>query len=210
MSERWGKVSFWLIVGGFNLGFFPMHLLGLQGMPRRIYTYGPEMGWGTLNLVATIGAAVAILGGVIFVANALLSLRFGRVAGADPWGGSTLEWAIPSPPEPHNFAHMPFVTSIAPMWDGEGTLAAMDGLAEDRREVLITSVVDAVPQYRQESASPSLWPLVAALAVSGLFVWSIFSPWALVWGAIPVGAALAAWFWPTRPRRTRGLLAVRQ
>jgi heme/copper-type cytochrome/quinol oxidase subunit 1 len=88
MSERWGVVAFALIVGGFNLGFFPMHMLGLMGMPRRIYTYGPEMGWGPLNLVATIGSAIAIAGGLVFVANAMLSLWWGDRAGPDPWGAA--------------------------------------------------------------------------------------------------------------------------
>jgi cytochrome c oxidase subunit I+III len=208
LSERWAKLAFWLIVGGFNLGFFPMHILGLMGMPRRIYTYGPEVGWGTLNLVATLGSIIAVAGGLVFVANAVLSLWFGRVAGADPWGGSTLEWATTSPPEPYNFADTPVVFSIAPLWTRE-TLDVMDGLADDAREVLISSVVDAVPQYRQMSATPSIWPLLAALATSVLFVWSIFSPWALVWGAIPVGFTLAAWFWPKRPRATAGPFRMR-
>ena len=86
----------------------------------------------------------------------------------------------------------------------------MDGLATDRREVLITSVVDAVPLYRQKSAAPSLWPLIAALAVTVMFIGSIFTPWAVSWGAIPIGISLAAWFWPTRPRSRTGPLRVRR
>jgi cytochrome c oxidase subunit I+III len=207
MSEFWGKVSFALIVGGFNLGFFPMHLLGLEGMPRRVYTYGPDMGWTTLNMVATAGSVIAILGGVVFVANAFLSQWWGRIAGADPWGGSTLEWAAPSPPPAHNFDYTPVVESIAPLWTAGGTLPVMDGLALDRREVLVTSAIDAIPQYRQKSAAPSLWPLIAGIAVTIMFVASIFTPWAIVWGAIPIAVALTAWFWPTRPRATTGPLA---
>lgn len=207
LSERWGKVAFWLIVGGFNLGFFPMHLLGLMGMPRRIYTYPAAAGWETLNMVATIGSAIAILGGLVFVANAIWSYRHGRIAGNDPWHGPTLEWATPSPPRPHNFDATPVVSDLAPLWVGSAELPVMEGLTSDRREVLVTSVVDAVPQYRQNSVGPSIWPLVAALAVSALFVASIFTPWAIVWGAIPVGLALAFWFWPTRPRAGRGPLA---
>ena len=208
MSERWGKVAFWLIVGGFNLGFFPMHLLGLEGMPRRVYTYGPEMGWGMLNMVATVGSVIANLGGLVFVANAFLSQWRGRVAGADPWDGPTLEWACASPPPAYNFAHTPVVGGLVPLWESAGALPVMDGLAIDRREVLVTSAIDAVPQYRQKSAGPSLWPLVAALAVTMMFVASIFTPWAIVWGAIPIAAALTAWFWPMRPRATTGPLRV--
>jgi cytochrome c oxidase subunit 1 len=210
MSERWGKISFWLIVGGFNLGFFPMHLLGLEGMPRRIYTYGPEMGWGTLNMIATVGSVIAVLGGLVFVANAFLSQYWGRAAGADPWGGSTLEWAASSPPPAHNFDYTPVVESLAPMWSTDGALPVMEGLSLDKREVLITSAIDAIPEYRHKSAGPSLWPLIAGLAVTGMFIASIFTPWAIVWGAIPIAAALTAWFWPTRPRATTGPLRVRK
>jgi cytochrome c oxidase subunit I+III len=206
MSERWGKIAFALIVGGFNIGFFPMHLLGLEGMPRRIYTYGPDMGWGTLNMVATIGAFISAAGGAVFVANAWLSLKRGAPAGADPWGGSTLEWATSSPPPTHNFDHVPVVDSISPLWSESGDRPVMTGLRADCREVLITSVVDAEPLYRQKSPKPSIMPLVAAIATSILFVGSIFTPWALVWGAIPVAAALTLWFWPQRPRATEGPL----
>src|SRR3954468_15873160 len=122
MSERWGKVAFALIVGGFNIGFFPMHLLGLEGMPRRIYTYGSDMGWGTLNLVATIGTFISAIGGMVFVANAWLSLKRGESAGDDPWGGSTLEGAPSSPPPVHNFTHVPVVLSISPLGSGGGDL----------------------------------------------------------------------------------------
>jgi len=209
MSEAWGKLAFWLIVGGFNLGFFPMHLLGLTGMPRRVYTYPAELGWGTLNLVATIGSAIAVSGGVVFVLNAVVSLRRGRRAGSDPWGGATLEWAAPSPPPQHNFDWTPVVTGFAPLWEAKDGLAVMEGLATDSREVLVTSIVEAEPEYRQNSVGPSIWPLFAGLAVSALFVGSIFTPWALVWGAVPVGAALTIWFWPTRPRATTGPFARR-
>jgi cytochrome c oxidase subunit 1 len=209
MSERWGYVSFALIVFGFNLGFFPMHLLGLEGMPRRIYTYGAEMGWGTLNLIVTIGSAISALGGMIFVANAFFSLKRGALAGADPWGGSTLEWATSSPPPAHNFDHVPVVDSIAPLWAAGAERPVMSGLASDCREVLVTSAVEAAPLYRHRSPRPSIWPLIASIAASVLFVGSIFTPWALVWGSVPVAVALAAWFWPKRPRATEGPLRAR-
>ncbi|PXA98162.1 cytochrome ubiquinol oxidase subunit I [Nostoc sp. 3335mG] len=209
MSERWGKVAFWLVVGGFNLGFFPMHILGLQGMPRRIYTYGEATGWGPLNMVATIGSAIAVAGGLLFVANAAWSYWRGARAGADPWGGSTLEWATSSPVPAHNFDHVPVVDSLTPLWTQKEARAVMTGLAADRREVLVTSVVEAEPEYRQKSPEPSIAPLLAAIGVTALFVWSIFSPWGVVWGAIPVGAALTLWFWPKRKRATTGPLRVR-
>jgi cytochrome c oxidase subunit 1 len=85
----------------------------------------------------------------------------------------------------------------------------MEGLSLDKREILITSVIDAIPEYRHKNAGPSLWPLIAGLAVTGMFIASIFTPWAIVWGAIPIAAALTAWFWPTRPRATTGPFRVR-
>jgi cytochrome c oxidase subunit I len=201
MSEFWGKVSFWLIVGGFNLGFFPMHILGLEGMPRRVYTYGPEMGWGTLNLIATAGSVIAVGGGLVFVANAFFSLSRGALAGANPWGGASLEWATPSPTPSYNFEYTPVVHSLTPLWTSSDAIPVMDGIGLSKREVLVSSVVDALPLYRQKSPSPSLWPIVSALGVTMLFIGSIFTPWAVVWGAIPTGIALTGWFWPKQPRR---------
>jgi cytochrome c oxidase subunit 1 len=204
MSERWGLVSFWLVAGGFNLGFFPMHLLGLMGMPRRIYTYAADTHWGPLNIVASAGAAISALGALVFAANALVSYWRGRTAGSDPWGASTLEWAAASPPAPYNFAEVPVVDSLTPLWSSPDRRPVATGLSLIRREVLMTTPVEAEPDYRQHSAEPSVWPLLTALAVGALFVGSIFTPWAVVWGAGPVAAAITGWFWPTHPRRGRG------
>jgi cytochrome c oxidase subunit I+III len=206
MSERWGKVAFALIVGGFNLGFFPMHILGLMGMPRRVYTYPAGMGWETLNQVATAGSAIAVIGGLVFVGNAMLSYWRGKPSGADPWGGSTLEWASASPPPAWNMAFTPVVESLTPMWNEGAPLKAYDGIFTEKREVLITTVTGAGPLYRQKSAAPSIWPLVSALAVSAMFIASIFTPWAIPIGALPIGAALTGWFWPNRPRARVGPL----
>jgi cytochrome c oxidase subunit 1 len=204
MSETWGRISFALVLGGFNLGFFPMHILGLMGMPRRVYTYGPQMGWGSLNLLATAGAVIAAGGAAIFVANAVISLWRGRLAGADPWRGASLEWAAPSPPPSYNFLSTPVVESPTPLWSSQGGLPSLHGLSLDKREVLVTTTVDAEPDNRQKSPEPSLWPLITAAAVAVLFVGSIFTPWALVWGAVPVTIAAIGWFWPHRPRVSFG------
>jgi len=119
LSERLGSWHFWLTFIGMNLTFFPMHFIGLLGMPRRIYTYAPELGLGTMNLVSTIGAFVIGLGTLALVINVLWSRRHGEPAGPDPWGGATLEWSIPSPPPPHNFDVIPTVTSRLPRWTTE-------------------------------------------------------------------------------------------
>ena len=209
MSERWGIVAFALVFGGFNLGFFPMHILGLEGMPRRIYTYSAGMGWGPLNLVATIGSAASILGGLVLVGNAWISRKHGTLAGANPWDGPSLEWAALSPPPTYNFEYTPVVESIAPLWTAKDGLPVMTGAGVDRREVVVTSAIDGVPLYRHKGAQPSIWPLVAAVATTIMFVASIFTPWAVVCGAVPIGAALTGWFWPQRPRARTGPLRTR-
>ncbi|HZI75848.1 MAG TPA: cytochrome c oxidase subunit I, partial [Gemmatimonadales bacterium] len=107
LSERLGRWNFWLFFSGMNLTFFPMHQLGLEGMPRRVYTYLPETGWGDLNLLASIGAVIIAISMLIFVINVAASLRNGVLAGDDPWGGETLEWATSSPPRHYNFTHIP-------------------------------------------------------------------------------------------------------
>src|SRR5690606_3880335 len=116
MSERLGKWNFWLFFIGLNLTFFPMHFLGFMGMPRRVYTYLQEMGWGDLNLLATVGAMVIVLSGVLFTVNAFRSLRSGTLAGDDPWGAAELEWGTTSPPPPYNFAHIPVVEGRYALW----------------------------------------------------------------------------------------------
>jgi cytochrome c oxidase subunit 1 len=204
MSEAWGKLSFWLIIGGFNIGFFPMHIMGLMGMPRRIYTYHPELGWGLLNIVASAGSVIAAVGAGIFVANAVLSARRGPLSGSDPWGGSTLEWTADSPPPAYNFDYTPVVDDLTPAWSQAKRRRVADGLALDRRELLLTTPVEGVPDYRQHSPTPSIWPLWAAIATSAMFIGSIFTPWAVVWGALPIGATITMWFWPKRPRRRLG------
>jgi len=196
MSEAWGKVAFALVFAGFHLAFFPMHITGMLGMPRRVYTYPAGMGWDTLNLISSIGAFVLAAGFVTFVLNALVSYRHGRVAGPDPWGGPGLEWATTSPPAVYNFPHLPAVASRTPLWDGEGSLSVMSGLRVDEREHLLTSVIDAIPSTREPSPHPTIWPLLAAIAVGVTFVMSIFTPWGLLIGTVPSAIALAIWFWP--------------
>ena len=117
MSEPLGKLHFWLTFIGFNVTFFPMHFLGLDGMPRRVYTYQEGMGWDRWNEVATVGAFLIGLATLIFLYNALRSLRKGPPAPNDPWDGRTLEWSIPSPPPVHNFDEIPTVHGRDPFWE---------------------------------------------------------------------------------------------
>jgi cytochrome c oxidase subunit I+III len=196
LSERLGKLSFWLLFLGFNLTFFPMHQLGLEGMPRRVYTYLPETGWGDLNLLATAGGVVLGLGVATFLVNAAWSLRSGEIAGADPWGGETLEWAIPSPPPPYNFLHLPTVSGRSPLWERWDEQPVVTGVGSHRREVLVTATLDAEPDHRDILPGPTIWPLILALGIGVTFIVAIFTPWGVPIGAVPCAIALVAWFWP--------------
>jgi cytochrome c oxidase subunit 1 len=196
MSEGWGKLSFWLGFLGFQIAFMPMHVLGILGMPRRVYTYQAGLGWDTLNLISTIGAFIFALALLIFVVNAILSLKRGRVAGANPWGASGLEWAAASPPAVYNHAHIPIVDDRNPLWTHPDGLPVAYGLRVEDREHLLTTVIDARPDVREPSAEPTIWPFLTTIALSCMFIASIFTPWAVAIGLLPVAAATAAWFWP--------------
>jgi len=117
LSERLGRWHFWLFVIGFNITFLTMHIPGMLGMPRRIYTYPADRGWEIWNLVVSLGVPLQIAGILIFVVNIARSLRRGPLAGDDPWDAWTLEWATTSPPPPYNFEVVPAVSSRRPLWD---------------------------------------------------------------------------------------------
>jgi cytochrome c oxidase subunit I+III len=196
MSESLGKVGFWMLFLGFQLAFFPMHFSGLLGMPRRVYTYPAGLGLELPNMLSTIGAFVVAASVLIFVINGIVSLYRGAIAPDNPWDASSLEWATASPPPVYNFEHIPVVESRSPLWDTEGDLPVVTGLRVDEKEMLLTTVVSATPDLREPVPEASLWPFISACAVAVFFISSIFSPWAVVFGAIPSAIALTAWFWP--------------
>jgi len=202
MSEALGKIGFWMLFLGFQLAFFPMHISGILGMPRRVYTYPAGLGLELPNLLSTIGAFVVAVAVVVFVVNGVWSLYRGAIALDNPWGAASLEWATSSPPPVYNFEHIPVVETRTPLWDTVGELPVVTGLRVDDKEMLLTTVVAAAPDMREPLPQASLWPFVAACATAVFFISSIFSPWAVVFGAIPATIALTAWFWPKDLRRT--------
>jgi cytochrome c oxidase subunit 1 len=207
MGERLGRWNFWLFFIGFNLTFFPMHLLGLQGMPRRVYTYPRGMGWDGMNALASLGALTIAVSVLLFLVNVWRSRVSGELAGPNPWGAGTLEWSVPSPPPAANFGAVPVVHGREALWEPVQQPTHVSGLAVDQREVLVTTVVDAHPDHRVVFPNPTPWPFIGSVATTVLFIGSIFTPWAVVWGAVPVAIAMTVWFWP-RKDETRAHLAL--
>jgi cytochrome c oxidase subunit 1 len=198
LSERLGRWQFWLFFIGFNVTFFPMHILGLQGMTRRIYTYPEQMGWGGMNLTATVGAFMIAASVLLFIVNVLVSRRHGEPAGPNPWGAGTLEWSVASPPPAGNFERVPVVHGRYPLWQPMQAPSHVTGLDNDDRVVLVTTVADALPDHRLALPTPSPWPFWSAVATTIFFIGSIVTPWAVVWGSVPVAIAATLWFWPKR------------
>ncbi|HZS47513.1 MAG TPA: cytochrome c oxidase subunit I [Blastocatellia bacterium] len=197
-DEYLGKWSFWIIFIGFNITFFPMHILGLKGMPRRVYTYPAYMGWTWLNQLVTIGAVIIAVGGIIFLVNVFISAKSGAIAGPDPWAAPTLEWSISSPPPKYNFVYIPTVRSESALWTRTNDEPVITGVRTDRREVLATRILDAEPDHRYPIAGASIWPLITSLTVAFGFIGSVFFPSWIFWGAGLTVFAFVGWFWPKR------------
>ncbi len=207
MNETLGKWSFWTSFTGFNVAFLPMHLTGLLGMPRRVYTYPAHMGWDTLNMVTSVGAFIFAVGVLLTFVNVLISLRSGKIAGPNPWDAPTLEWSVPSPPPPYNFAVLPTVASRHPLWEqrlGEshGASSLDEGLIlDDRRETIGTTALDSEPdvilKMPFDSPAPFILTIGTSLIFAGLLIPSRL--WALTAvGCLIVIAAILIWLWPER------------
>jgi cytochrome c oxidase subunit I+III len=198
LSERLGKLHFWLFFIGVNVTFFPMHQLGLAGMPRRVYTYTEGTGWGLLNLVSTIGALTIAASVIVFLLNVWLSRRSEQAADANPWDAPGLEWATASPPPSYTFLYVPVVESRTPLWEPSPALPVVAGLHTDRREILVTTTLDARPSYRHHSSDASIAPLLMALCMGVVFIGSIFSPYAVLGGFGLAVLAGLVWAWPRK------------
>src|SRR5690606_23683392 len=173
MNERLGRWHFWLAFIGFNLAFFPQHILGLMGMPRRVYTYPSGLGWDGYNLASTIGAFILAAGILLFVVNLFYSARRGEPAGDNPWGADSLEWATTSPPPSYGFAVLPIVHTRHPLWDQEeltegdprikNLVQSLGRWPLTWRAALTTTPFDARPVEIFRVAGPSIWPFIAAV-----------------------------------------------
>jgi cytochrome c oxidase subunit I+III len=173
--ERPGQISFWIIFVGTNLLFFPMHIVGLLGMPRRVYTYPGGVGWTSYNVIESIGGAITTVGIVVLFANLVVSYFRGAPSGPDPWHGPTLEWSVPSPPPEYNFAVIPTVSSAYANWDhddrerdGHRLTAGVDVL-ERGHEQHVSSLVDGWTTEIVDMPHASPWPILLALCLSLMF-----------------------------------------
>jgi cytochrome c oxidase subunit I+III len=207
LDERLGRWNFWLLFLGTNLTFFPMHQVGLMGMPRRIYTYPAGLGWDLHNLLSTIGVFVIIPGLAVFVWNVIRSYRKGEPAGPNPWNADTLEWATTSPPAEHGWTRVPIVRSRHPLWDqddlhtGEPHLERFAGALSrwplTWRAAAIVGTADGRPQEVFRVSGPSIWPLVAAGGLVLIFLAELVKlRWGALLGAVILTGAVVRWNWP--------------
>jgi cytochrome c oxidase subunit I len=191
LDERLGKFHFWFTLLGFNLTFFPMHFLGVDGMPRRIYTYPTGLGWDLWNLVASIGAYALGLGMLLLVFNIFKSLRAGAVAAADPWDGRTLEWTTTSPPVPHNFDRVPRVRSRDDFWDTKYNRV-------EEKEKSTADNPGHNPGHEHEEhihlPPPSIIPVIVALGLMLTGAGVIFTLYLSVIGGLIALVGLYAWW----------------
>ncbi len=215
LGERLGWWSFGLMFVGFHLAFLPMHWSGLEGMPRRVYTYATGLGLSGYNLLSTVGAFVLAGGVLVFLVNLVQSLRHGEAAGDDPWGGDTLEWSESSPPEDAQFARIPVVRSRHPMWDQATLLPLPDDDADVVRAArlldhapsrwrgsLVVDVLDGRPIGLAHLPRKSGWPFVMSVGFTLVFAAALLDRAPVFYaGAAVTLVALVGWFWPIDTER---------
>jgi cytochrome c oxidase subunit I len=190
LSDRLGHLHFWLMFAGFNLTFGPMHILGLEGMPRRISVYPDGLGWNLWNMVSTAGAVLIAASILVFVTNAVRSRRRGEEAGADPWDARTLEWSVPSPPPVHNFDEVPIVRHRDDFWHTK-YVEIPEGAP---RRVFAGGAHDDDAGDHGHSIhlpSPSYFPVLAAAGLPIMAYGVIYNDLAATWPLIVGGALLS-------------------
>ena len=219
LSKRLGTIAFWLSFVGFNVTFFPMHLSGMLGMQRRVFTYPADLGFDTLNLVSTIGAFILGAGIAVVVWDVLRPKKKEPYPERNPWGAGTLEWVQEMPGKPWGIRSIPEIDSRYPLWDQPNLLRDIDegrfylpDAEEELRETLVTSVIDAKPQQCQRLPGPSFIPLVAALTLGGFFIFGTFHLWVPAVASLVVSiVVICYWLWkgtalvPEKPRKHVGL-----
>ena len=202
LSDRLGKVAFWLMFTGFNIAFFPMHVAGLRGMPRRVFTYPADIGWDWLNMTSTIGAFVFAAGVAVVVIDVVRPKHREPAGAQNPWNAGTLEW-ISEPEEKWGVRSIPIIRSRYPIWDQpdliEGIKAGryyLPDTKEGARETLVTSVLDAQPIQCLRVGGTSLLSMLAAFSLGGVFIALTFHWWTVtVLCAMMTLAAILAWLW---------------
>jgi cytochrome c oxidase subunit I len=202
LSHRLGIWSFWLMMVGFNVAFLPMHLTGMLGMPRRVYTYGAERGWTELNMVSSVGAFIFAAGFLLLVWDCVRPKGNQSQVARNVWNAGTLEWAARFG-DSWGMRSIPRVNSRYPLWDDKDFLRKLDageGLLADaregRRETLVTSVLDAQPIQVLRVAGPGWLPMIAAVGLGMVFIFMTFKWWILTaLGGVVFLAAVLAWLW---------------
>ena len=207
-SQHSGRIAFWTIFIGFNITFLPMHLTGLWGMPRRVYTYLPELGWGTLNFISTMGGFISAIGVAILVVDVITHFVGGKRVKPNVWNAGTLEWAISAPDSTYNFASQPHVDDREPLWknpdlpreieEGRHLLGHAD---VSRREILMTSITHAKPQAVVILPGNTIVPFIAA-GLTALFFIGFLAKlyWLAAIGAVASLGALLVWAWQNGSR----------
>jgi cytochrome c oxidase subunit I+III len=210
LSQRLGLLSFWLTFVGFNITFFPMHLMGMHGLPRRVYTYSESLGLDGMNLAATCGAFVLGAGFLVLVANVIRSLKSGAPAGDNPWRGETLEWSVSSPPPVFSFRAPPFVAGRSPLWkenppapstETARAITAIDAGPAAWRATLSTDPLTAAPQAIQFLPGPTMVPLWASLGLLVAMLGVLTKLYLLVpLGLVFLAGMLGRWLHPDPER----------
>ena len=205
LSERLGRWTFWLMFTGFNIAFFPMHISGLMGMPRRVYTYPAVMGWDILNMISTMGAFLLAAGVGLFLIDLIRNLRPSLTnAAGNIWKAGTLEWL---PNDVYGPRSIPIVTSADPLWDQprltddvEAGRYYLPGSSTGRRETIVTSPIEAAPQYLLRLSGPGWTPLLAAVFTAAFFMLLTAKAvlLALICGVFAVAMVLV-WMWDSDP-----------
>lgn len=202
MSDRVGRFAFWLMFCGFNIAFFPMHLAGLRGMPRRIYTYPAEIGWDWLNLISSLGALVLGIGMFAVVVDVTLHRRRQKRGEVNPWNAGTLEW-ISEPEENWGMRSIPRIKSRYPLWDQKNLVAEIKAgewyladASEGKRETLVTSVLDGEPEQVLRVRGTAYVTIASAASLATVFVALTFKWWLVsVVAGVAFLAALIWWLW---------------